>query len=216
MCFGMIRHQRPRFALLFAGSHTLEELTREYWSPFFGAVQPVRVGYLEAEDARQLITNPWDGFELDYDAAAVERIAQVTGCQPMLLQAVCAEVIEQVNRRLAQETSEETPRAGLADVEAALEAALAVGYYFDAVWKELAENERRVLSALGARQEAAQQWAAQAEVERLLRGQLSDEALAEACDLLIQRDMLDIEGDRCRFRVELVRRWVRARKPLET
>jgi|SRR5712692_8531477 len=45
-------------ALLFAGTHTLDEMIQDYWIPYFRSAVPCRVSYLNGPDARRLITNP--------------------------------------------------------------------------------------------------------------------------------------------------------------
>jgi hypothetical protein len=206
---------RPRFVLIFAGCHTLEDMCREYWSPFFGAAQSIKVSYLDEESARQLITNPWDGFELNYERDAIERIIALTGCQPLLLQAVCSAVIEHINERLKREGGLVAPQVTIEDVEAVSGKALKTSYYFDAVWRELEEGERLALAALAQCQDEPESWVARSEIERALGGRLSAEELEEALELLKKRDMVLTDGRCYRFWVELVRRWVRERKTLQ-
>jgi len=209
-----IQH-RPRLALLFADCHTLEQMTRDYWGPFFGAAVNFKVGYLSRAAAERLITDPWDDFRLNYEPDAIERIVQVTGGQPYLLQAVCYQVVEEMNRRLKQTGPQFLPRVALTDVEGVLDHVFTTGYYyFEAVWDELARDEQLVLAALG-QVAGAEGWGGRAESERLLPGRLTPEALDAAWKRLEARDMLEWDGERVRFTVELVRRWVQLRQPLD-
>jgi hypothetical protein len=203
---------RPRFAIVLAGLHTLDQMTRDYWSPFFSGARNVKVGYLDPDAATTLITNPWDGFELEYDREAVQFIADVTGRQPTLLQSVCSALIDRANARLEKEGPQYPPRVTLADVEAVLGEVEQTSTYFDAVWKELADNERCVLSAVAA---AQTQWnvpISRAAVNSKVCEQLSPTEFDQAWDLLKQRDMIDLSNDSARFHVELVRRWVAKNK----
>ncbi|MCL1463230.1 hypothetical protein [Argonema galeatum] len=124
---GMLRHliqHRPRFKLLLAGSHTIEEFQR--WASYLINVQVLHISYLKEPEARQLIERPVKDFTLRYEPNAVERVLQLTRCHPFLVQLLCAEIIYLKNeqdpsvRRLAT----------LADVEAAVPAALSSGSFF--------------------------------------------------------------------------------------
>ncbi len=205
---------RPRLAIVLAGLHTLDEMTRDYWSPFFSGSRNVKVSYLDPDAAEMLITNPWDGFDLEYDREAVQLVSDVTGRQPTLLQSVCSALIDRANARLEKEGPQYSPRVMRADVIAALNDVTDSSTYFDAVWKELKDGERMVLAALTDAQPRWDTPAPCAEVERRLHGSLSQDDIAWAWDQLKQRDMIVIDGGQARHYVELVRRWVRAHKPL--
>jgi hypothetical protein len=209
----MMQHRR-RFALLFAGSHTLDEMTRRYWSPFFGAAQSVRVSYLDEESARQLIMDPWDGFPLNYEREAVDLLLGVTGCQPHLLQAVCSQMVEHVNDRLRQGEGELALWVSASAVHASLEEAPVAGYYFDAVWGELAPEEQLVISALGRQQDRPERWVTRDELEKSVAQELQLHELEEALRVLERRDMLRVRDAEYRFWVDMVRRWIRDRRPL--
>jgi len=205
---------RPRLAIVLAGVHTLDEMTRDYWSPFFSGSRNVKVSYLDPDAAEVLITNPWDGFELEFERDAVRLVADVTGCQPTLLQAVCSALIDRVNARLEKEGAQYSPRVAPDDVKAVLNEVQASSTYFDAVWKELDDNERLVLAALA---EAQTHWnvpASCAEVEHRLQSHLSPDETDRAWDLLKKRDMIILDGRQAKFYVELVRRWVKSHKRL--
>jgi len=205
---------RPRLAIVLAGLHTLDEMTRDYWSPFFSGARNVKVSYLDPDAAEALITNPWDGFELEYDREAVNLAADITGRQPTLLQAVCAALIDRVNTRLEKEGAQYSPRVAPEDVKAVLNEVQTSSTYFDAVWQELAKNERLLLAALADAQSRWDEPAACAEVERRLHRHLSTDDIDRAWDLLQQRDMIVVANGQARFYVELVRRWARSQKPL--
>ncbi|MEE8390039.1 MAG: hypothetical protein V3S14_04485 [Anaerolineae bacterium] len=73
---GMLRHliqHRPRFKVLLAGSHTLDDLQR--WSSYLINVQVVHIGYLEEDETRQLVEQPVKDFAL----RATSRMP-VSGC----------------------------------------------------------------------------------------------------------------------------------------
>ena len=195
---GMLRHliqHRPRFKVLLAGSHTIEEFQR--WASYLINVQVVHISYLKQPEARQLIEQPVKDFTLRYELNAVERVLQLTRCHPFLIQLLCAEIIALKNeqdpsiRRLAT----------LADVEAAIPEALSVGSFFFA---DIQSNQAdaaglAILQFLAALGEGAT-------VSRLTILQHFPDKSA-ALNLLLQRELIEEVSEGYRFQVELIRRW---------
>ncbi|WP_442921794.1 AAA family ATPase, partial [Microcoleus sp. ARI1-A5] len=195
---GMLRHliqHRPRFKVLLAGSHTIEEFQR--WASYLINVQVVHISYLKQPEARQLIEQPVQDFTLRYEPNAVDRVLQLTRCHPFLIQLLCAEIIALKNeqdpsiRRLAT----------LADVEAAIPEALSVGSFFFA---DIQNNQvdaagLAILQFLAARGEGAT-------VSRpTILQHFPDKS--DALNLLLQRELIEEVSEGYRFQVELIRRW---------
>ncbi len=197
---GMLRHliqHRPKFKVLIAGSHTIEEYQR--WASYLINVQVVGISYLLEHEARQLIENPIEDFTLRYEADAVERILQLTRCHPFLVQLMCSELVALKNE---QEPSIRR-LATLADVEAAIPEALSVGSFF------FADIQNNQVDATGL------------EILRFIatKGEkaiISKETIAlkfqnvdysSAMTLLLQRDLIEEKNDSYCFQVELIRRW---------
>ncbi len=78
---------RPRFKVLLAGSHTLDEL--RHWAGYLINMQVIKISYLEEKDALELIERPVRGFNLRYEPAASRRILELTHCHPHLVQLLC-------------------------------------------------------------------------------------------------------------------------------
>ena len=195
---GMLRHliqHRPRFKVLLAGSHTIEDFQR--WASYLINVQVVHISYLKQREAHQLIEQPVKDFPLRYELNAVERVLQLTRCHPFLIQLLCAEIIALKNeqdpsiRRLAT----------LADVEAAIPEALSVGSFFFA---DIQSNQAdaaglAILQFLAALGEGAT-------VSRLTILQHFPDK-SDALNLLLQRELVEEVSEGYRFQVELIRRW---------
>jgi hypothetical protein len=195
---GMLRHliqHRPRFKVMLAGSHTIEEFQR--WASYLINVQVVHISYLKEPEARQLIEQPVQDFTLRYEPDAVDRVLQLTRCHPFLIQLLCGEIVVLKNeqdpsiRRLAT----------LADVEAAIPEALGTGSF---VFADIQNNQvdaagLTILRFLGARGEGA------AVSRQAILQQFPDKYYA--LDLLMQRELIEEVGDGYRFQVELIRRW---------
>ncbi|PDV97166.1 hypothetical protein A9Q02_19040 [Candidatus Chloroploca asiatica] len=92
----MIQH-RSRLALIFGGLNTLEELGPN-WTSYFINVQPLEILYLTPEASRELLENPDPQFNLRYEAGVIEAILTLTRCQPYLLQAMGAAMVNLANR----------------------------------------------------------------------------------------------------------------------
>ncbi|MGH2397739.1 MAG: hypothetical protein ACRDFW_12310, partial [bacterium] len=198
-----------KFLLVFAGLHTLEQMTHDYWHPFFASVKPIKIGYLAESDAWQLITDPIDNYPLEYDQEAVERITAVTCSHPYLMQDLCFNVVVRLNDPLYRRN-----RVAVEDVDAVIEKTLETGaYYFDEyVWGWSNEEERVALSLIAEATEASE-WAGLSLLEKSLE---RDAALAATKNLLA-RDILSetTEGGELvfRFQIPLSRMWVRRQKP---
>jgi hypothetical protein len=188
--------------VVLAGHHTLEERLAQYWSPLMGVVQPVHVSFLDHRSANQLITYPWEDFQLHYTQDAIGRLNQATGRQPMLLQQACSTVINLVNERLKKTGGELYPTATLSEVEAALDSLTTreSTYYFDAVWDWLDAEEREAVVELAkVAQKSPQGWVKHQEI-----GSVSQDVLGR----LVKREVLEIKDGQHRFRIELLSRWV--------
>jgi len=206
-----LRHlmqHRPELLVVLSGHHTLQERMGRYWEPLMGVARSVRVSYLEEDAARRLITDPWDGFRLQYMEGSIQRLLTATGRQPMLLQLACSAVIREVNNRMAREGYEVYPTARPEEVERALDQLLREGetWYFDAVWDWLTEEQRAALIRLAqAYRPGSEGWILWQEVPGVTE---------EVIRALEAREVLEVEDGRCRFRVELLRRWLARRPPL--
>jgi hypothetical protein len=195
---GMLRHliqHRPRFKVMLAGSHTIEEFQR--WASYLINVQVVHISYLKEPEARQLIERPVTDFTLHYEPDAVDRALQITRCHPCFIQLLCGEI---VNLKNEQDPSIHR-LANLADVEAAIPAALSVGSFFFAD----IQNNQVDKAGLAILRFLATEGEAGIVSRKAILQQFADEC--QALDLLMQRELIEQVGDGYRFQVELIRRW---------
>jgi hypothetical protein len=198
-------NQRHRWlALIFAGLHTLDEMGRDYKSAFYGQAEHVRVGYLRRADADDLVRRPHPDFALEYADALVDEIYRLTYGQPYLLQRLCWELVRRWNERFMRQ-GESTPRTlELGDLEPVLDAGFyaAAEYYFDGVWSNVTEDERKLMIAMARREEP---WT---------RSELTASGDAEtALELLRRHDVVAEDDQGVRFASELLRRWVASYRP---
>ncbi|MCC3432702.1 MAG: ATP-binding protein, partial [Microcoleus sp. PH2017_04_SCI_O_A] len=194
---GMLRHliqHRPRFKVMLAGSHTIEEFQR--WASYLINVQVVHISYLKEPEARQLIEQPVQDFTLRYEPNAVDRVLQLTRCHPFLIQLLCAEIVALKNEQIPSIRR----LATLADVEAAIPEALSVGSFF------FADIQSNQVDAAGLA--ILQFLAAQGEGGIVSRETILQEFPDDfdAVGLLRQRELIEEVGDGYCFQVELMRR----------
>lgn len=199
----MMQH-RQRFLILLAGHHTLQERMKEYWGPLMGVAKAEHLRYLSESESRQLITAPWDGYQLGFEPQAIDRLVQACGGQPMLLQLACSNVVDLVNERLERDGGELSPKATLKEVNLVLDRMGQVtddeaSYYFDAVWHWLKDDEQTVLKK-------AARLASDSASGRIQPSSFSDAEKA-VLQRLADRDVLEDDNHGYRFRVELVGRW---------
>jgi len=199
---GMLRNliqHRLRFKVLLSGSHALGEFQR--WSSYLINAQVLHVGYLNAAEARQLVEQPIEGFALRYEPDASQRVLDLTNGHPFLVQLLCAEIVALKN--------EQDPKvrrlATLVDVEAAIPEALSSGSLF---FSDIERNQVNAPALPVLRYLAAQGEGATVS-QTALSSQFPD-SWAEAIDLLLRRELIELNLNGYRFQVELIRRWFTA------
>jgi hypothetical protein len=219
---GVIQSE-PWLVLAFAGLHTLQEMTGDYWNPLYGSVIPIRVGFFSTATSADLLANPTDDFPLDFSRAAAERVFDHVRGQPYLTQLIGHTLVSRYNREMFEEERAREPRFTAEEVDAVVASAefYEVGdAYFSGVWGQAndprAPGQHALLIAL-----------AQADggvtVDELVaslgrgagrRGSRGEEdTVAAALDALERHDVVarDAEG-RVDFTVPLMRRWIRQNK----
>ncbi|MEH1965524.1 nSTAND1 domain-containing NTPase [Nostoc sp.] len=141
----LLQHQR-KWILLFSGSQELSELD-DYWSDYLINTRALRMTYLQESEARDLIQQPVENFRNIYEPTAVDEIIQLTRCQPYLVQLVCYEVVELLNRDIRRNRREaDTAKATAQDVKEVIPVVLERGDpYFRELWTSLAESDRSLL-----------------------------------------------------------------------
>ena len=135
---------RSHIALLFSGVNTFGEMD-ENWASYFVNAKTFRVSFLKPIEARDLITKPIPGFPSQqlFTADIVEEIIQVTGCHPFLIQAVCSELIDDLNH-------ENCERVEMQDVTNAVTNVLENwgDTYFRDLWLRTDQQQRMCLTLL--------------------------------------------------------------------
>ena len=203
-----------QIAFSFAGLHTLEEMTADYFEPFFASVIPIHVGFMQRGATYQILANPVDigditseNFPLDCTREALDHIYHLTYGQPYLVQLVGFQLVRRYNDQVFEMGHSRDPVFTVNDVEAVVnpEFFKRGRYYFDGVWSQAAQgaaNQQTILQALAPH----------------IHG-LSLQELAEATGInyqdiqhslctLERHDVVNEHKGHWRIVVELFRRWV--------
>jgi AAA+ ATPase superfamily predicted ATPase len=197
-----------KVAFAFAGLHTLEEMTADYFQPFFASVIPIHVGFLQPGATRQILANPDEDFPLDYTPEALDRIYALTAGQPYLVQLVGFQLVRRYNDYVFEQGRPRDPVFTVEDVEAVIndpEFFKRGRYYFDGVWGQAARSasgQQAILKALAPHPEGLS-------IDALVHSTGMDEkTLQEGLKTLKRHDVVE-ESEGCwRIIVELFRRWV--------
>lgn len=136
-----LMQDRGNIDFLLAGTHTIKELTAEYWAVFFNIAIHHRISKLSAEAAQQLIIKPLEGI-LEYDKFAIEKISRLTGDQPYLIQLICHSLVHHCNTSCKNYVT-------INDVNTVQEVVMETGsIYFNWIWGQASKEERTILAIL--------------------------------------------------------------------
>ncbi len=173
-----------RIRFLLVSAYPLHRLGPHWVDRLISAVSR-RIGPLDEEAARQLVTEPTPAFPDIYPAGGVERLLRETGCHPYLLQLVCDQLCRLLNAagRL---------KATSGDLDEALDQALLTTPLFRELWRQRSDDERAALHAVA-------------------RGGQPPEATGPALLALREEGYLVREGDAHTFATPLFGRWVAER-----
>ena len=198
----------PKIAFAFAGLHTLEEMTADYFQPFFASVISIHVSFLKLAATRQILANPGDDFPLDYTGKALDKIHQLTAGQPYLVQRVGFQLVRRYNDQVFEQGHSHEAVFTLEDVEAVIgdpEFFQKGRFYFEGVWNQAAQGatgQQELITIIANYPQGLSH-------QNLATASKLDETLfSEALQTLIRHDVVtEVEG-KLQIIVELFRRWV--------
>jgi len=204
-----LAHKSSKIAFALAGLHTLEEMTSDYFQPFYASVITIRVGFMEAGATKEILANPAiEDFPLDYTPEALDKIYDLTHGQPYLVQLVGFQLVRRYNEQVFTMRNQRNPVFTVEDVEAVIKDAdffKKGSGYFTGVWgqaKDGAVGQHDILRILAPHAQGLT-------LDALVQSTNMDEAtLQEALKTLTRHDVVK-EIDGCwRIIVELFRLWV--------
>ncbi len=206
----LLASDRQRLQFVFVIGRNVDDLDNIALSLFKG-IPYQHISLLKYEDTLQLAQISEINATLTWPEAAAERIWALTSGHPFLTQQLCSHIWE----RAYDEDPETPPIATIEMVDAAITDTLeASRNTLEWLWDGLGPAERVVASALAASgpsaidQEALETLLQESGVRVVIR------ELQNAPDLLRKWDLIEPAEQGYRFRVELLRRWLAAEKPL--
>ncbi|MFO5529134.1 MAG: AAA family ATPase, partial [Cuspidothrix sp.] len=197
-------------AFAFAGLHTLDEMTADYFQPFFASVLPIPVGFLSRGATSQILANPAiEDFFLDYTPEALDKIYDLTYGQPYLVNLVGFHLVRLYNDFVFEQGRNRDPVFTVEDVETIVkkpEFFQRGSNYFNGVWGQAGENNdntQQIILTYLAKQTAG---LTVNELTELTRIDKTD--LQKALDTLERHDVILENQEHWKIIVELFRRWV--------
>jgi hypothetical protein len=198
----------PRVGFAFAGLHTLQEMSADYFQPFFASVIPIKVDFFRQATVQTLLPNPGGDFPLDYDYDALDLIWHLTAGQPYLTQLIGFQLVRRYNDQVFERQQPREAKFTVADVQTVVEQPefFAQGKpYFAGVWAQAghdAPGQRAILNALAPHPDGLA-------VDDLQENAgLDDATFAAALNTLINHDVVRPSHGTAKIIVEVFRRWV--------
>jgi hypothetical protein len=201
----------PKIAFAFAGLHTLEEMTADYFHPFFASVIPICVGFLSLGSTRQLLANPDPDFLLDYQPETLDAIYDLTAGQPYLTQLIGFQLVRHYNNQVFECSRPRDPVLTTSDIQTIIEDPEFFDrgrYYFTGIWQQAAQDtphQQAILKAI------APDGLTLSEIST--HTNLAPADLQLALTVLDRHDVTYYKNDRYYIAVELFRRWILDRSP---
>jgi hypothetical protein len=199
----------PRSAFAFAGLHRFEEMTQDYFHPFFASIIPIRISFMSRRATEALLARPSADFALDISPEALELVYRLTGGQPYVVQLIGFLLVQTFNDSVFEHGEGKEPTVTETDVLSlvAEEAFYAHGrYYFTGIWSQAGRGARHQQSLLKV---LARDPGGLDEAGLAAETRLPAPALRQALATLETHDVVILENGRWRIAVELFRRWLR-------
>ncbi|VEP18465.1 ATPase (fragment) [Hyella patelloides LEGE 07179] len=233
---GLVQMNPEKIAFAFAGLHTLEEMTADYFQPFFASVINIHVSFLNKGATKTILANPIPDipslsttsdtpslirgargdrnpenqeFLLDYTGEALDLIYFLTSGQPYLVQLIGFQLVRNYNDRVFEQNISHSNTFTVEDVEAVINQNFFQQgrYYFEGVWGQAAQDAPGQRDIIRAL--APNSEGLSLDHLESVTG-LERKTLETAISVLIRHDVItetEQEGN-YRIIVELFRRWV--------
>ncbi|HCK82455.1 MAG TPA: hypothetical protein DIC59_13475 [Candidatus Competibacteraceae bacterium] len=202
-----LTQQHTWLALGLVGLHSLKERSASLREAIFGW-RPIPVGLMDRDALADLLQIEDDAFPLEYDLEAIDRAHALTGGQPFLGQLLGDSLVQRFNQQLKQRLEPPAPTFTTADVDAVVEDSrfYVNGHvYFNGIWAQAGEappGQQTLLKLLAPHGDGLD--------PAILCEQsgLDPAAFTDALDALARHDVVNCHNGRCRYSVEMMRRWV--------
>lgn len=199
--------RHPSLNYVLTGSTRLEDRKTSFWQHLIGKSLYRKISFLTLRDTLRLITEPLHGLVFHEDGVP-ERIFRLTAGQPFYTQAICMNIVDQLNEM-------ERNLVTVADLQAVVtqlvENPLPQMLYF---WENFSANEKMALSLLadalaGGGADALEVPALLEQARTLQLPVLPDlQTLHTALEGLFAQEVVSKKGRQFTFRMDLLREWI--------
>ena len=193
--------------MAFAGLHSLQEMTYDYWQPLYSSVESIGVSFLDSQASAQLIMNP---VPIKYTDEVVQEIIKLTNGQAYLIQRICHNLVSQFNQRFqSQKPKNYTFTKEDIDFIVNSQELFSDGLgYFEGIWIQARDSEPN--GQLDILRQLCYQPLSSQELNNCL--DLTLEQIEDALKTLMRHDVIKQENNQYKYTVELMRRWFKNRE----
>ncbi|MGB3419926.1 MAG: ABC transporter substrate-binding protein [Dolichospermum sp.] len=169
----------------------------------FEDVPKIEIGLLDKDSTKELITKPAQGV-LEYEEEAIKAIFNLSAGHPYCTQIICFAIFSRAREQNSFKITS-------ADVEKIVDTAIEIGEAgLSWFWYAFSIPEKVVFSAIAQAQETGKNYLKLLEIQGIdAKNQLINQARKQ----LLDNGFLDATGEK--IKVELVRRWIIKRYPLQ-
>ncbi|MFY7800117.1 MAG: ABC transporter substrate-binding protein [Dolichospermum sp.] len=169
----------------------------------FEDVPKIEIGLLDKDSTKELITKPAQGV-LEYEEEAIKAIFNLSAGHPYCTQIICFAIFSRAREKNSFKITS-------ADVEIIVDTAIEIGEAgLSWFWYAFSIPEKVVFSAIAQAQETGKNYLKLLEIQKIdAKNQLINQARKQ----LVDNGFLDATGEK--IKVELVRRWIIKRYPLQ-
>ncbi|MDB9492653.1 ABC transporter substrate-binding protein [Dolichospermum circinale CS-534/05] len=169
----------------------------------FEDVPKIEIGLLDKDSTKELITKPAQGV-LEYEEEAIKAIFNLSAGHPYCTQIICFAIFSRAREQNSFKITS-------ADVERIVDTAIEIGEAgLSWFWAVFSIPEQVVFSAIAQAQETGKNYLKLLEIQKIdAKNQLINQARKQ----LLDNGFLDATGEK--IKVELVRRWIIKRYPLQ-
>ncbi|MGK7956350.1 MAG: AAA-like domain-containing protein [Crocosphaera sp.] len=198
----------PKIAFIFAGLHTLEEMSSDYFHPFYASFsRNILVSFLSKPATNQLLEAPNENFTLQYSTEALEKIYNLTNGQPYLVNLIGFYLIRRFNDSRFNQKKKTDNKLTLEDVEAIINANFFKqgSYYFHGIWSQaekLPFGQQEIIKLLAPYQQGLTM------TELLEKTTFTELEIGDILKSLKRHDVIEEKDDKYTIIVELFRQWV--------
>ena len=198
----------PKIGFIFAGLHTLKEMSSDYFHPFYASFsRNILVSFLSKPATNQLLESPNENFTLQYTKEALEEIYYLSNGQPYLVNLIGFYLIRRFNDYRFNQKIKTDDKLTLEDVTAIINNNFFQqgSYYFHGIWNQAAtspDGQQEIIKMLAPYQQGLT-------INQLLEtSNFTESEIEPIIESLKRHDVIEEKDNKYVITVELFRQWV--------